>query len=86
MFWNKDRDDNSDEVELVLLQSTQDEYKFLTLKSILDNENIPYIVKSHGPGGYMRIIGGLSVYPTDILVEKSTYERAKKLLEDFFKE
>ena len=80
MFWNKDKK-SKDEIELVLLLSTQDEFKFLTVKAILEDENIPYIIKSHGSGGHMRIIGGSTVYPTDIMVEKSSLEKATKLLE-----
>lgn len=82
MFWNKDKKENSDDIELVLLKSTQEQYEFLTIKSILEENAIPYIVKNRGSGGYMRIITGMSFYPTDILVEKSSFERANKILKE----
>lgn len=84
MFWNKNKESNKDEIQLVLLKTTQDQYKFLTIKTILEEAEIPFIVKDSGSGGYMRIIGGTSVYPTDILVEKSMFERANKLIEDLY--
>ena len=82
MFWNKGKKSDKEEVELVLLKSTHDQYEFLTIKSILEEEEIPFIVKDRGSGGYMRIATGISFYPTDILVEKSAFERASNLLEE----
>lgn len=79
MFWNKDKKEN-DEIELVLLRSTQDHYELSTIKSVLEDEEIPFILKDHGSGGHMRIIGYFSVYPTDILVEKSTFEKSDGIL------
>lgn len=79
MFWNKNKKEN-DEIELVLLRSTQDHYELSTIKSVLEDEEIPFILKDHGSGGHMRIIGYFSVYPTDILVEKSTFEKSDGIL------
>lgn len=78
----KKRDKRSDEIELVQLKSINNNYELDIITSILDDNKIPYIVKEHGAGGYMRIIGAdTSIYRTDILVEKSTYEHAKDLLD-----
>ena len=41
------------------------------------------MIKDHGSGGYMRIASGYSIYGTDILVEKSMYQKAKVIIEDF---
>lgn len=82
MFWNREKKKSKDDIELVLLKSTQEQYEFLTIKSILEENEIPYIVRNRGAGGYMRIATGMSFYPTDILVEESSFERAKKLLEE----
>lgn len=81
MVFKKKRN-KSNEIELVPLKSINNNYELDIIKSILDDNNIPYIVKEYGAGGYMRIIGGdTSIYRTDILVEKSTYEQAKDLLD-----
>lgn len=77
----KKRDKKPDDIDLVLLKSINNNYELDIITSILDDNNIPYIMKDHGVGGYMRIIGGdTSFYRTDILVEKSTYDEAKNLL------
>lgn len=73
----------SDDFELVLLKSINNEYEFNMVKGILNEHKIPYIVKEHGIGGYMRIISGTSNERVDILVEKSAFEKAKAILEQF---
>lgn len=77
------KENQSDEVEMVLLKATNDKYELGLIKSVLDERGIPYVVKDHGIGGYMRIISGDSLYGTDILVEKSIFERAKAILDEF---
>ncbi len=85
-YVSKDRDgtqNKSDDIELVLLKSVGSGQELNMIKSLLDENDIPYIIKDHGVGGYMRIITGSSLYGTDVLVEKSTFERAKALLDEF---
>lgn len=78
----KKKRNKSNEIELVLLKSINNNYDLDIITNVLDDNNIPYIVKEHGAGGYMRIIGGdTSIYRTDILVEKSTYEQAKEIID-----
>lgn len=78
----KKKHNNSNDIELVPLKSINNNYELDIIKSILDDNNIPYIVKEYGPGGHMKIIGGeTTIYGTEILVEKSTYEQAKDLLD-----
>ncbi len=72
-----------DDLELVLLKTINNEYELNLIKSLLDEHEIPYIVKDYGIGGYMRIIAGTSFYRTDILVEKSQLEKAKDIIEQF---
>ncbi|MGJ0845051.1 DUF2007 domain-containing protein [Tissierella praeacuta] len=71
----------SSEIDLVLLRTTNNNFELGIIKGILDDNNIPYIVKNYGAGGYMRIISGDSSYRTDILVEKSDYNQANEILE-----
>lgn len=86
----KKHDDNSnphkeqsDDLELVLLKTINNEFELNLIKGLLDENEIPYIVKDYGVGGYMRIIAGTSFYRTDILVEKSQLEKAKDIIEQF---
>lgn len=74
---------NEDSVELVLLRSTSDNYELNLIKGLLEQADIPYIVKERGSGGYMKIIGGMSIFGTDIYVEESTFEQAEDILSSF---
>lgn len=71
------------DLQLVILRTVNNDYDLNSLKAILDEENIPYIIKDRGIGGYMRVIGGNHLYGTDILVEESVVERAEKILSRF---
>lgn len=72
---------NSDGLDLINLRSTVDEIELNMIKDILKDNGIPYIIKDHGPGGHMRIIGGSSLYGTDVMIDKRDFERANALLE-----
>lgn len=73
--------ENDDRVNIVKLRSISNEMELGMIKAILDDNNIPYIVKDYGPGGHMRIIGGRSLYLTDIMVEEDDFDKANSLLE-----
>ncbi len=77
------KEDVGDKVELVLLRSTNDNYEISLIKSVLEDANIPFIVKEQGSGGYMKIIGGISLFGTDIYVDKKSLEKARELLDSF---
>ncbi len=70
-----------DNIDIVKLRSISNEMELSMIKEILDDNSIPYIVKDHGAGGYMRIIGGISMFETEVMVEKSDFDRANSLLE-----
>lgn len=72
---------DKDEIKLVLLRTVNNNIEFNLIKALLEDNDIPYLVKDYGVGGYMRIIGGDSFTRTDILVEKSFYEKANNILE-----
>lgn len=69
--------------EMIVLETASNNYELNLMKNLLDEHNIPYIVKDRGIGGYMRIVSGASLYGTDILVEKSMFEKAKTILDAF---
>lgn len=76
-------DNSSNEIELVVLASPNTEYELSVIKSLLEDNNIPYIIKDKGAGGYMRIYTGSSMFGTEILVEKSQLEQSLHILEEF---
>lgn len=77
----KNREENlQTRIELVLLHSTNNEVELQVLKSLLDDNNIPYVIKDQGPGSYMRILTGGSVYGTEIYIEKSQLEEALRII------
>lgn len=79
----KENDNHSDEIELVLLKTITNDYELSLIKNLLEDNQIPYLVKDYGIGGYMRIITASSMYRTDILVEISSYEKAKEIIDEF---
>lgn len=80
---NIKENDPLDEIELVLLKTINNNYELGLIKSILEENQIPYIVKDRGTGGYMRIISGDSLYETEILVDKLVLDKANSILDEF---
>lgn len=77
------KEKRANEINTVLLRTTNNNLELNLIKELLEQNEIPYIIKDHGIGGYMRIISGDSIYGTDILVEESIIERAESLINDF---
>ena len=50
------------------------------VRGMLEDENIPYLVRERGTGSAMRIITGFSLYGTDVYVPTEAYETAKDLV------
>lgn len=74
--------DSGNDLKLIKLRSVKNEMELNLIKEILNDNNIPYIVKDHGPGGHMRIIGGSSsLFGSDIMVKDDDYDDAVELLE-----
>lgn len=76
----------NDDLELVLLRTANNNFELDLIKGVLDEENIPYIIKEGSIGGYMKIIGGQTFYGGDVLVEKSFFEKANSILDGIFLE
>lgn len=74
----------TNDLELVLLKTISNNHELNLIKNLLDDHQIPYIIKDRESGGYMRICSGFSIYGIDILVEKSLFEKAKAILDEFF--
>lgn len=83
MFWKKQESEKeNDDFELVLLKTITNNYELELIKNLLENQQIPSIVRDHGIGGYMRVLAGSSIFQTDILVAKSMYEKAKEIIDE----
>ena len=80
MFRNKDK---SDEIEMVLLRTTNNNYELDLIKNLLEDADIPYLMKERGIGSYMRMISGDSMYGTDIFIEEKSLEQAEAVLDKF---
>ena len=50
------------------------------VRGMLEDENIPYLVRERGTGSAMRILTGFSLYGTDVYVRPEDLETAKELL------
>ena len=72
---------HDDSVEL--LTTVHDNVELAVLRSILEGEGIPYMVRERGSGSSVRIIAGFSMYGTDVFVPKDALERAKEILEEY---
>jgi len=82
LFWDENKNGRAD-IEMLLLKTVNNQFELDVVKELLDDHDIPYIVKDYGSGGYMRIISGTSLYRTDILVAQPTYEKAKAIIDEF---
>lgn len=80
MFKNKDK---TDEIEMVLLRTTNNNYELDLIKNLLEDADIPYLIKERGIGSYMRMISGDSMYGTDIFIEEKLLEKAESILDEF---
>ena len=50
------------------------------VRGMLEDENIPYLVRERGTGSAMRIITGFSLFGTDVYVPADALETAKGLV------
>ncbi len=79
MFFKKGN--SKEDIELVNLKTTNSNYELSIIESILKDNSIPYILHDYESGAYMRIYAGTSLYGTDIMVNKSDFERAIELIQ-----
>ena len=80
---SNEKEKHSRDIEMIVLKTTNNSIELNFIKNLLDENDIPYMLKDHGVGGYMRIATGSSLYGTDIFVERSTFEKAKGVLDNF---
>ena len=66
-----------------LLTTVHDNVELSVLRSILDGEEIPYLIRERGSGSSVKIIAGFSMYGTDVFVPVSAAERAREVLDAY---
>ncbi len=68
---------------LELLTTVYDNVELSVLRSILEGEGIPYMIRERGSGSSVRIITGFTMFGTDVFVPKTAVEQAKEILEAY---
>lgn len=53
---------------------------------ILKENDVPFLSKDKGPGNYMRVYTGTSIWGTDILVNEADFDKATDLIANFREE
>lgn len=71
-----------DNDNLVLLTTIKDAVTDNYVLSILENEGIPYMLKSQGFGSYLKIYMGASYTGEGVYITEDNYEKGKKILGD----
>ena len=67
---------NMDDINIIKLKSVSNEIELGMIRSILDDNDIPYLLKIMVPED-MRIIAGGSIFGTDVMVEKLILTRQR---------
>lgn len=76
MFGKKKHEDP----ELAIVRTAANNYELGVIQGILEENEIPYMVKERESGNYMKIFMGMSIFGSDVIVAKDNLERAKELL------
>ncbi|MBR2293456.1 MAG: DUF2007 domain-containing protein [Clostridia bacterium] len=66
--------------ELALAATTDNHIQIMIWESLLRDAEIPYLLKERGSGSAMKVIGGYSVFNTDLYVRREQLEAARELL------
>lgn len=68
------------ESDLVIVKTASSNYEFAAIQGLLEDNNIPFLVRHREAGSYMRVYMGVTIYGTDFIVSKENLERAKEVL------
>lgn len=67
----------------VKLRTAYNTYEKGLFQALLEQEGIPFKVRSRGAGDYLRVLAGSSMLADDYYVKEEDLERAAALLEGF---
>jgi len=70
----------------IFLYNIREEFKAINAKSLLEDNNIPVLIKSKGSGEYLKLVQGISFYGFDLYVHREKAEEAKEILESILKD
>jgi len=70
----------------LLLLSQVDDFNLTMIENLLNDSQIPYILKRRGIGGYFKIAFNGSYEMADIYVSEDDYERSKEITDAYFAE
>ena len=70
--------------DLAHLRTLCDDGSVSMAKELLQDEQIPFLVKDRGTGNVMRVITGFSIYGVDFYVLPEDAPRATELLDALF--
>lgn len=79
-FFGLDKSGTPDKNSM-LLTTTHDDVEKSIICGILEEEQIPYMVKDRGAGEVVRVATGFSMFGCDIYVPSALFEQANELLE-----
>ncbi len=70
--------------EPCLLASNISQLDATLITAQLTDADIPYFIKDHGTGGYMKLYMGYTIYGQDIYVGTGQYDKAKEIVDQYF--
>lgn len=69
-----------DDVNIVTLTVVSSNFELSMVVGTLEENNIPYLLRDYDAGNYMRLLTGSAMNSTEVLVEESSYTKAKDLI------
>ena len=79
MFFGLDRPVDPHDVNMALAETVHNNVRLAIVRSILDGENIPYVIKMRGSNA-VGVITGSPVFGADVFVHKDALEDARAAL------
>ena len=67
--------------DLELLTTANDRVYLSIVESILQDNEIPYLVKDRGCGTVVKVVMGYSIFGVDVFVLKKDFDKASELME-----
>ena len=67
--------------DLELLTTANDRVYLSIVESILQDNEIPYLVKDRGCGAVVKVVMGYSIFGVDVFVLKKDFDKASELME-----
>ena len=67
--------------DLELLTTANDRVYLSIVESILQDNEIPYLVKDRGCGTVVKVVMGYSIFAVDVFVLKKDFDKASELME-----